>query len=166
MLIRTFSRLFFGSDLHYVWHFSKSATFRSTLSKILKLHNFSVQSLLAKVRIMNKAFCFQGSVAEKRDLFLFLQLSADVYRIHSLPQGGALVLFRGGAVRTLDVLLEAPQQEIENLISAEAIRSVGPLCGGSCSGEMAGTVKIVPSFEEMGDNQRPRSWSWVFSSNT
>ncbi|KAL9833623.1 nucleolar protein 11 [Geothlypis trichas] len=49
-------------------------------------------------------------------------LSAEVYRIHSLPQGGALVLFRGGGVRPLDVLLEAPQQEIESLISAEAIR--------------------------------------------
>ncbi|XP_050174950.1 nucleolar protein 11 [Myiozetetes cayanensis] len=48
-------------------------------------------------------------------------LSADVHRIHSLPEGGALVLFRGGAVRTLDVLLEAPQQEIENVVSDEAI---------------------------------------------
>ncbi|XP_059720120.1 nucleolar protein 11 [Haemorhous mexicanus] len=57
-------------------------------------------------------------------------LSADVYRIHSLPQGGALVLFRGGAVRTLDVLLEAPQQEIENLISAEAIRWSGAFMEG------------------------------------
>ncbi|KAF4793671.1 nucleolar protein 11 [Turdus rufiventris] len=44
-------------------------------------------------------------------------LSADVYRIHSLPHGGLLVLFRGGGVRTLDELLEAPQQEIENVIS-------------------------------------------------
>ncbi|NXC58730.1 NOL11 protein, partial [Aleadryas rufinucha] len=49
-------------------------------------------------------------------------LSADVYRIHSLPEGGPLVLFRGGGVRTLDVLLEAPQQEIENVLSDEAIR--------------------------------------------
>ncbi|RMB95305.1 hypothetical protein DUI87_28292 [Hirundo rustica rustica] len=44
-------------------------------------------------------------------------LSADVYRIHSLPHGGPVVLFRGGGVRTLDELLEAPQQEIENVIS-------------------------------------------------
>ncbi|XP_041341575.1 nucleolar protein 11 [Pyrgilauda ruficollis] len=57
-------------------------------------------------------------------------LSADVYRIHSLPQGGPLVLFRGGAVRTLDVLLEAPQQEIENLISAEVIRWSGAFMEG------------------------------------
>ncbi|NWW82488.1 NOL11 protein, partial [Climacteris rufus] len=49
-------------------------------------------------------------------------LSADVYRIHSLPSGGPLVLFKGGGVRTLDVLLEAPQQEIENVISGEVIR--------------------------------------------
>ncbi|NXU96782.1 NOL11 protein, partial [Cettia cetti] len=49
-------------------------------------------------------------------------LSADVYRIHSLPHGGALVLFRAGAARTLDELLEAPQQEIESLLSGEAIR--------------------------------------------
>ncbi|XP_032932873.1 nucleolar protein 11 isoform X2 [Catharus ustulatus] len=52
-------------------------------------------------------------------------LSADVYRIHSLPHGGLLVLFRGGGVRTLDELLEAPQQEIENVISGEAIRWSG-----------------------------------------
>ncbi|XP_017667347.1 PREDICTED: nucleolar protein 11 [Lepidothrix coronata] len=52
-------------------------------------------------------------------------LSADVHRIHSLPQGGPVVLFKGGGVRTLDVLLEAPQQEIENVISDEAIRWSG-----------------------------------------
>ncbi|XP_061311275.1 nucleolar protein 11 isoform X2 [Pezoporus flaviventris] len=49
-------------------------------------------------------------------------LSADVYRIHSLPKGGPVVLFKGGGVRTLDVLLEAPQQEIENIISDEVIK--------------------------------------------
>ncbi|NWQ78688.1 NOL11 protein, partial [Columbina picui] len=49
-------------------------------------------------------------------------LSADVYRIHSLPNGGPVVLFKGGGVRTLDVLLEAPQQEIENIISDEVIK--------------------------------------------
>ncbi|NWZ37001.1 NOL11 protein, partial [Brachypodius atriceps] len=57
-------------------------------------------------------------------------LSADVYRIHSLPQGGPLVLFRGGGVRTLDVLLEAPQQEIENVISGEVIRWSGAFMEG------------------------------------
>ncbi|RLV99251.1 hypothetical protein DV515_00009840 [Chloebia gouldiae] len=57
-------------------------------------------------------------------------LSADVYRIHSLPQAGPLVLFRRGAARTLDVLLEAPQQEIENLISAELIRWSGAFMEG------------------------------------
>ncbi|KAM6245228.1 nucleolar protein 11 isoform 2-T2 [Porphyrio hochstetteri] len=49
-------------------------------------------------------------------------LSADVYRIHSLPNGGPVVLFKGGGVRTLDVLLEAPQQEIENVITDEVIK--------------------------------------------
>ncbi|KAM6345486.1 nucleolar protein 11 isoform 2-T2 [Alca torda] len=49
-------------------------------------------------------------------------LSADVYRIHSLPNGGPVVLFKGGGVRTLDVLLEAPQQEIENIISDEIVK--------------------------------------------
>ncbi|NXP76218.1 NOL11 protein, partial [Ramphastos sulfuratus] len=49
-------------------------------------------------------------------------LSADVHRIHSLPNGGPVVLFRGGGVRTLDALLEAPQQEIENIISDEVIK--------------------------------------------
>ncbi|NXC97101.1 NOL11 protein, partial [Certhia familiaris] len=57
-------------------------------------------------------------------------LSADVYRIHSLPHGGPVVLFRGGAVRTLDVLLEAPQQDIENVISGEVIRWSGAFMEG------------------------------------
>ncbi|XP_066056433.1 nucleolar protein 11 [Chamaea fasciata] len=57
-------------------------------------------------------------------------LSADVYRIHSLPLGGPVVLFRGGAVRTLDVLLEAPQQDIENVLSGEAIRWSGAFMEG------------------------------------
>ncbi|KAI1232455.1 hypothetical protein IHE44_0006919 [Lamprotornis superbus] len=57
-------------------------------------------------------------------------LSADVYRIHSLPLGGPVVLFRGGGVRTLDVLLEAPQQEIENVISGEVIRWSGAFMEG------------------------------------
>lgn len=117
-----FLAFFFGSDLHYLWHFNKSATTRSTLLRILKVHHSSVKSLLEKFRIMNKALTFQGDVAENRDLVLFLQLSADVYRIHSLPDAGPVVLFRGGGVRTLDVLLEAPQQEIENIISDEVIR--------------------------------------------
>uniref|UniRef100_A0A8C3S2G5 Nucleolar protein 11 n=1 Tax=Chelydra serpentina TaxID=8475 RepID=A0A8C3S2G5_CHESE len=46
-------------------------------------------------------------------------LTADVYRIHSVPHTEPLVLFKGGAVRTLDALLAAPQQEIENVISDE-----------------------------------------------
>uniref|UniRef100_A0A803YST3 Nucleolar protein 11 n=1 Tax=Meleagris gallopavo TaxID=9103 RepID=A0A803YST3_MELGA len=49
-------------------------------------------------------------------------LSAEVYRVHSLPHAEPLVLFRGGGVRTLDVLLEAPQQEIEDVISDEVIK--------------------------------------------
>uniref|UniRef100_A0A8C8RHN5 Nucleolar protein 11 n=1 Tax=Pelusios castaneus TaxID=367368 RepID=A0A8C8RHN5_9SAUR len=49
-------------------------------------------------------------------------LTAEVHRIHSLPHTEPLVLFRGGAVRTLDALLAAPQQEIENVISDEVIR--------------------------------------------
>ncbi|XP_039937328.1 nucleolar protein 11 [Hirundo rustica] len=57
-------------------------------------------------------------------------LSADVYRIHSLPHGGPVVLFRGGGVRTLDELLEAPQQEIENVISGEVIRWSGAFMEG------------------------------------
>ncbi|NXA85080.1 NOL11 protein, partial [Melanocharis versteri] len=57
-------------------------------------------------------------------------LSADVYRIHSLPHGGPVVLFRGGGVRSLDVLLEAPQQEIEDVISGEVIRWSGAFMEG------------------------------------
>ncbi|XP_074870577.1 nucleolar protein 11 [Carettochelys insculpta] len=49
-------------------------------------------------------------------------LAAEVYRIHSLPHTEPVVLFSRGAVRTLDVLLAAPQQEIENVISDEVIR--------------------------------------------
>ncbi|NXO76577.1 NOL11 protein, partial [Sitta europaea] len=57
-------------------------------------------------------------------------LSADVYRVHSLPHGGPVVLFRAGAARTLDVLLEAPQQEIEDIISGEVIRWSGAFMEG------------------------------------
>ncbi|NXB75167.1 NOL11 protein, partial [Donacobius atricapilla] len=57
-------------------------------------------------------------------------LSADVYRIHSLPLGGPVVLFKGGGVRTLDVLLEAPQQQIEHVISGEVIRWSGAFMEG------------------------------------
>lgn len=60
--------------------------------------------------------------AEDSVWFLYLQLSSDVYRIHSLPHTETLVLFKGGAVKRLDALLAAPQQEIENVISNEVIR--------------------------------------------
>uniref|UniRef100_H9G3H4 Nucleolar protein 11 n=1 Tax=Anolis carolinensis TaxID=28377 RepID=H9G3H4_ANOCA len=49
-------------------------------------------------------------------------LSANVYRIHSLPHIEPLVLFKGGVVKSLDALLAAPQQEVENIISDEVIR--------------------------------------------
>ncbi|XP_034959890.2 nucleolar protein 11 isoform X1 [Zootoca vivipara] len=49
-------------------------------------------------------------------------LSADVYRIHSLPNTEPLVLFKGGAVKSLDAVLTAPQQEIESVVSDEVIR--------------------------------------------
>ncbi|KAJ7317995.1 hypothetical protein JRQ81_004157 [Phrynocephalus forsythii] len=49
-------------------------------------------------------------------------LSADVYRIHSLPHTDPLVLFKGGAVKNLDALLAAPQQEIESILSDEIIK--------------------------------------------
>ncbi|KAE8577380.1 hypothetical protein XENTR_v10004558 [Xenopus tropicalis] len=43
-------------------------------------------------------------------------LSADVCRIHTLPGADPLVLFRGGAVHSIDSLLAAPQQEIESVL--------------------------------------------------
>eukprot|EP00062_Callorhinchus_milii_P004717 gi/632943721/ref/XP_007887102.1/ PREDICTED: nucleolar protein 11 [Callorhinchus milii] len=50
-------------------------------------------------------------------------LLADVCRIHMLPDTEPLVLFEGGAVRRLDVLLTDPQQEIEDIVSeGEVIR--------------------------------------------
>ncbi|CAH2291940.1 nucleolar 11 [Pelobates cultripes] len=49
-------------------------------------------------------------------------LSADVYRIHSLPDHEPLVLFRGGSVRFLDMVLADPQQEVETtLVDGEKI---------------------------------------------
>lgn len=53
---------------------------------------------------------------------IILQLSSDVYRIHSLPHTDPLVLFKGGAVKNLDALLADPKQEVENIISNEVIR--------------------------------------------
>ncbi|XP_015279155.1 PREDICTED: nucleolar protein 11 [Gekko japonicus] len=49
-------------------------------------------------------------------------LSADVYRIHSVPNAEPLVLFRNGAVKSLDVLLASPQQDIKSVFSNEVIR--------------------------------------------
>uniref|UniRef100_A0A8D0H5K2 Nucleolar protein 11 n=1 Tax=Sphenodon punctatus TaxID=8508 RepID=A0A8D0H5K2_SPHPU len=49
-------------------------------------------------------------------------LSAEVYKIHSLPHTEPLVLFKGGGVQSLDALLAAPQQRIEKVISDEVIR--------------------------------------------
>lgn len=48
-------------------------------------------------------------------------LSAEVCRIHSLPDAEPLVLFRRGAVRPLDTLLADPHQEVENVLSQEEI---------------------------------------------
>ncbi|XP_015668448.1 nucleolar protein 11 [Protobothrops mucrosquamatus] len=56
-------------------------------------------------------------------------LSSDVYRIHSLPHTEPLVLFKGGAVKSLDALLADPKQEIENVISKEIIRWSDALIG-------------------------------------
>lgn len=48
-------------------------------------------------------------------------LSAKVHRVHTLPDTETVVLFTQGAVRPLDVLLEIPQQEIENVTSEEEV---------------------------------------------
>ncbi|XP_028935707.1 nucleolar protein 11 isoform X1 [Ornithorhynchus anatinus] len=48
-------------------------------------------------------------------------LSANVYRIHSLPNTEPVVLFKGGAVRRLDALLAKPQRRIEAVISDEEV---------------------------------------------
>ncbi|XP_010946955.2 nucleolar protein 11 [Camelus bactrianus] len=48
-------------------------------------------------------------------------LSAEVYRIHSIQGTEPLVLFKEGAVRSLEALLEEPQQKIETVISDEEV---------------------------------------------
>ncbi|XP_045442252.1 nucleolar protein 11 isoform X2 [Pipistrellus kuhlii] len=48
-------------------------------------------------------------------------LSAEVYRIHSIPGTEPLVLFKEGAVRGLEALLAEPQQKIETVISDEEV---------------------------------------------
>uniref|UniRef100_A0AAR2IHN3 Nucleolar protein 11 n=1 Tax=Pygocentrus nattereri TaxID=42514 RepID=A0AAR2IHN3_PYGNA len=49
------------------------------------------------------------------------KVSAEVYRLHSVPDREPLVLFRHGAVRFLDSLLAAPQQTIEEVLSEEEV---------------------------------------------
>ncbi|XP_051240032.1 nucleolar protein 11-like isoform X1 [Dicentrarchus labrax] len=50
-------------------------------------------------------------------------VSADVWRVHCVPEGEPVVLFQRGAVRLLDSLLSAPQQPIEEVLAQEeAIR--------------------------------------------
>ncbi|XP_015427941.1 PREDICTED: nucleolar protein 11 isoform X2 [Myotis davidii] len=48
-------------------------------------------------------------------------LSAEVYRILSIPGTEPLVLFKEGAVRGLEALLAEPQQKIETVISDEEV---------------------------------------------
>uniref|UniRef100_G1T9U1 Nucleolar protein 11 n=1 Tax=Oryctolagus cuniculus TaxID=9986 RepID=G1T9U1_RABIT len=48
-------------------------------------------------------------------------LSAEVYRIHSIQGTEPVVLFKEGAVRGLEALLEEPQQKIEAVISDEEV---------------------------------------------
>ncbi|KAM6163182.1 nucleolar protein 11 [Rhynchocyon petersi] len=48
-------------------------------------------------------------------------VSAEIYRIHSVPGTEPLVLFRKGAVRGLEALLIEPQQNIETVIPDEEI---------------------------------------------
>uniref|UniRef100_A0A8C4HJN0 Nucleolar protein 11 n=1 Tax=Dicentrarchus labrax TaxID=13489 RepID=A0A8C4HJN0_DICLA len=51
------------------------------------------------------------------------KVSADVWRVHCVPEGEPVVLFQRGAVRLLDSLLSAPQQPIEEVLAQEeAIR--------------------------------------------
>ena len=50
-----------------------------------------------------------------------LQVTADVWRIHSGPEGEPVVLFQRGGVRLLDALLSAPQQAIEEVLTDEEV---------------------------------------------
>lgn len=43
-------------------------------------------------------------------------MSADVARVHALPDSEPVVLFARGGARMLDALLAAPQQSIEELV--------------------------------------------------
>uniref|UniRef100_A0A674MB38 Nucleolar protein 11 n=1 Tax=Takifugu rubripes TaxID=31033 RepID=A0A674MB38_TAKRU len=46
-------------------------------------------------------------------------VSSDIWRVHSIPGGEPVVLFKKGAMRLLDSLLTAPQQPIEEVISQD-----------------------------------------------
>ncbi|XP_062304337.1 nucleolar protein 11-like [Osmerus eperlanus] len=48
-------------------------------------------------------------------------VTADVWRIHSGPEGEPVVLFQRGGVRLLDALLSAPQQAIEEVLTDEEV---------------------------------------------
>ncbi|XP_072539523.1 nucleolar protein 11-like isoform X2 [Salminus brasiliensis] len=48
-------------------------------------------------------------------------VSAEVYRVHSVPDREPVVLFRCGAVRLLDSLLSAPQQPVGEVLSEEEV---------------------------------------------
>uniref|UniRef100_A0AAY4AA03 Nucleolar protein 11 n=1 Tax=Denticeps clupeoides TaxID=299321 RepID=A0AAY4AA03_9TELE len=49
------------------------------------------------------------------------KVSADVWRVLSVPDSEPLVLFQRGAVRRLDTLLADPQQPVENVLPEEAV---------------------------------------------
>lgn len=48
-----------------------------------------------------------------------LQVSSDIWTVHSVSGGEPVVLFQKGAVRLLDSLLSAPQQPIEDVLTQE-----------------------------------------------
>ncbi|EPY86441.1 nucleolar protein 11 [Camelus ferus] len=63
----------------------------------------------------------QFLVTDSGRTVILYKLSAEVYRIHSIQGTEPLVLFKEGAVRSLEALLEEPQQKIETVISDEEV---------------------------------------------
>lgn len=119
MLTGTLSWLFVGERFALFTAFQKLPTCRLTTGSLFFRYSI-IERTLKKLQINH--LVLKVMYWRTWRLFFSVQLSADVYRIHSLPSVGPVVLFKGGAVRTLDVLLEAPQQEIETIISDEVIK--------------------------------------------
>lgn len=154
-----------GGDLHYLWHFSKSATTRSTLLRILKVHHSSVKSSLEK-RLMTEALSFQGGVAENRDLVCFCSSQQMCTGSIPCPRGGPWCCSGAGVSGLWMCCWKLLSRRLKTSSQVKPSGEWGHLVMSLAGRNWLWWWKLFPLLRRWGGNQRTGSWGWVFSSNT